>query len=544
MAPPRCAGCGCTKWTADGRCRDCNEFPTLGYEVWSWIEDHCVIPDGEFAGDPFLLTDEQARFLLNFYRLLPAGKFFHERGGQLIRPQKWGKGPISAAIICAEGQGPVVFDGWDAEGNPVGRPWATPWIQLTAISESQTANVWRALVPMVRLGSLSAEIPDTGETRINLPGGGRIEPVTASARSRLGQRITFALEDETHSWYESNGGRTLADNQRRNIAGMQGRWLETTNAWDPAEESVAQQTYESKEPGVYIDDVEPGEGSVRNKRERRKMLKLVYGDSAAGSKERGIRPWIDLDRIDAEIRSLLERDGAQAERFFLNRKIAGESRAFSVAKWDALAEPREVKDGSLIVLGVDGARSDDALAVIATEVESGYQWPIGIWEVPKNAPEDYEHPFNNVDAAVEEAMERWEVWRIYIDPGSTQGNINHLVDRWQGRWGDKRVIDWHMNRQRPVAYAVRNYTVAINRGDLTHDGDEVFARHIKNSVKSRLNVRDDDGRHMHTISKDRSGSPRKIDAAAAGVLSWEARGDAIADGATAGGGSEVWFGWD
>jgi hypothetical protein len=37
---------------------------------------------------------------------------------------------------------------------------------------------------------------------------------------------------------------------------------------------------------------------------------------------------------------------------------------------------------------------------------------------------------------------------------------------------------------------------------------------------------------MHTISKDRPDSPRKMDLAMAGTLSWEARGDAIAAGAT------------
>ena len=36
---------------------------------------------------------------------------------------------------------------------------------------------------------------------------------------------------------------------------------------------------------------------------------------------------------------------------------------------------------------------------------------------------------------------------------------------------------------------------------------------------------------MHTLSKDAFASPRKIDAAMAAVLSWEARSDAIAAGA-------------
>ena len=41
---------------------------------------------------------------------------------------------------------------------------------------------------------------------------------------------------------------------------------------------------------------------------------------------------------------------------------------------------------------------------------------------------------------------------------------------------------------------------------------------------------DEDGRKMHSIQKESPSSPKKIDAAAAGALSWEARGDAEANG--------------
>jgi hypothetical protein len=495
------------------------EFPTLGYLVADFIEASCAIPDGDHQGEAFVLTDEMLRHLLWFYRIDPAsGRWYFERGSQLVRPQKWGKGPFSAGVTCAEAQGPVRFDGWDAAGEPVGRPWPTPWIQITAVSEDQTDNVWRALVPMIELGDLQADVPDTGETRINLPGGGRIEPVTSSARSRLGQRITFAVQDETHSWVERNGGRKLADNQRRNLAGTGGRFLETTNAWDPTERSVAQMTHDSP-ANVHIDYPQPPAGSVRNKRERRKVMRFVYGDSW----------WIDLDRIDVEVEALIEHDPSQAERFFLNRAQAGESLAFDLARWQQLAQPdRGVAADSLIVIGVDGARFQDALAIVATDVVSGHQWPLGIWERPENADDDYEHPDDQVDGAMVEAFERYEPWRVYIDPQY----IDHLRDRWSGRWGEKRIIDWYTNRPRQIAFAVRNFRSAQTAGDVSHDGDVVLSRHIGNARKMPLNVKDDDGRPMWSIQKERPGSPLKIDGAMAATISWEARGDAIAAGAT------------
>jgi hypothetical protein len=520
MTAPRCIECGESDWSEAGTCRSCSVFPTLGYQVAELIEATCVIPDGDHVGEPYELTDEMLRYLLGRYRVHPAtGRFFYPRGSQLVRPQKWGKGPLTSSIIIAEchPDGPVRPAGWDASGQPVGRPWPTPWYQVTATSESQTDNVWRALVPMIELGDLAADIPDTGETRINLPGGGKIEPVTSSAQARLGQRITGASQDETHSWTAHNGGRKLADTQRRNLAGTGGRFEETTNKWDPADESVAEQT--SREDGVYHDDVDPGKGSIRNKADRRRMLKKVYGDSW----------WVDLDRIDDEITELVKRDPSQAERYFLNRESAGAGQAFDPDRWKQLAKPGllaepEAKGRRKIVIGVDGARFVDALGAIATDIETGHQWPVGIWERPEGAPPEYEHPFADIDGAMLDAFERFTVWRVYVDPQY----IEHLLQKWQGRWGEKRVIPWWMHRKREVAWAVRNYTEAQGAGDMSHDGDEKFAEHMRNARKRKLDIFDDKHRQMHTIGKDRPDSPRKMDAAAAGVISWEARGDAIA----------------
>src|SRR4030095_10348396 len=135
--------------------------------------------------------------------------------------------------------------------------------------------------------------------------------------------------------------------------------------------------------------------------------------------------WINIDRISSEIDNLLERgEIAQAERFFLNRVVPGEDHAFDIRKWDEAARPGTVvPDETQIVIGVDGARYNDALAVIGTTIETGFQFVIGIWEKPKDADKDYEHPMDEVNGAVIEAFDRWRVWRLYADPGSQFANI-------------------------------------------------------------------------------------------------------------------------
>ena len=90
--------------------------------VPEWVEAHCVIPDQEHRGEPFLLGDEQLLFMANHYAVKPdavveqkATAFVYRRS-QLVRAQKWGKSPLVSAFVCAEGVGPTLFAGFARGG--------------------------------------------------------------------------------------------------------------------------------------------------------------------------------------------------------------------------------------------------------------------------------------------------------------------------------------------------------------------------------------------------------------------------------------------
>jgi hypothetical protein len=298
--------------------------------------------------------------------------------------------------------------------------------------------------------------------------------------------------------------------------------VETCNAFDPVENSVAQSTFESDDPHVYRDNAPPPAGDVTVFEERDRVLDVVYGDSLRTlEKPKG---WIDKQRIHIEIEAKIAKGkGDEAERMFMNRPLAQAGAAFNLERFKALKRPGYPPRGSIITIGVDGARHDDALAMVATDVKSGFQWPLDIIERPEGAPDDYEHDLARADGAMTEAMERWVVWRVYIDPQY----IDHLVEKWSNRYGPKRIVEWLTYRPRQVAWAVREYAQAIGAGDVSHDGDETFVRHVGNARKRSLTVKDDVERPMHTLAKDSARSPRKMDAAMAGVLSWKARSDAV-----------------
>lgn len=501
------------------------EFPTLGWLVGEWVETHCVIPDGDQIGDPYLLTDEMWRFLAWHYRLREDAtedgwrSAWAYRRSQLVRPQKWGKGPLTCAMVCAEAAGPVRFAGWDADGEPVGRAWETPWIQIAATSEDQTDNVYRALVPMIDEGPLADLIPDTGETRINVPGGGRIEPVTSSGRARLGQRITFAVQDETHSWLEANGGWKLAETQRRNLSGTGGRAVETTNAWDPSEQSVAQRTAEASVKDVYRDHRIPAPASLANKRERHKALRHAYGDSSvlAGG-------WVDLDRVDGELVEIAEKDPAQAERFYLNRIVAGTGAYIDGDRWDLRREPREIEPGTAVTLGFDGSDIDDWTG-IRLETLDGYQF------TPTYGPDSRPTVWNpaewggqvprlEVMAAFDEVFTTYRVVRAYLDPPYWETEADTLAER----YGEKVVTRWYTNRIAQMHGAAERLATDVTKKDATfrHDGCVWAGQHIRNARKAARPA----GRYL----LKKASESQKIDVAMCSILAHEAAGDAVAAG--------------
>lgn len=320
------------------------DFPTLGYLQADWIAWHCPIPDGFHKGQPFVLSDWQLWCTANHGRVRPGtpwipenpikNQAFRNRRSLVVGPQKYGKSPWAASQTLVMAAGPDLFAGWAEEGDvydcarygcdcgfvyeylpgePMGMPWPTPLVQLMASSEDQVNNTWRPLRSMVENGPL-AEVIRVGGKIMRIGDDGLIEKVTSSESSRLGNPTTGFVQDETGTYTKSNGLMSVAQTMRRGTTLMGGRGIELTNAWDPAEISTAQQTYDSKAPDLYRFFRQPPKNlSYRNKRDRRKIHAYVYAGAAH----------VDLDSVEAEAAELLEQDPAQAERFYGNKLVRG-----------------------------------------------------------------------------------------------------------------------------------------------------------------------------------------------------------------------------
>lgn len=510
-------------------------WPTLGAQVCDFIETHLVHGPGDLRGQPARLDDEKRALIYRMYEVYPQG---HPHEGRrrfkrvAISLRKGSaKTEFAAWIAICElhPDGPVRCAGFDAAGQPVGVGVTDPYIPLVAYTEKQSDELaYGALRVILEQSSLVDDF-DIGLERVMRRGGdGKAVALASAPDSRDGARTTFQHFDETHRFVLPRlraAHRTMMANiPKRRLADA---WsLETTTAPAPGENSVAEDTMS------YAQAVHDGRVSDA----RLFFFHRQASDYHDLSTPQGVRDavieasgpvaeWSDIDGIVEQFADPTT-DRAYLERVWLNRLVRASDRAFDVLKFKMLArEAYTVAPGALITLGFDGSRYLDSTAIVGTEIPTGYQFVVGVWERPYNA-ETWEVPEVEVSARMRDAFNTWQVWRLYADPPYWDSTVSS----WAGEFGAERVVAWTTYRYRKMADAVRAYDTAIKASELSHDGAPVFQRHVGNAYRRLLDIRDEKGDRMWAIQKERSDSPNKIDVAMAAVLSWEARRDALAHG--------------
>lgn len=534
---------------------DPGDVPTLGYEVIDWISAYLAAPDRP-EYEPFVLYPEQEDFVLRFYELDPVTGRRRRRRGVISRPRGWGKSPFLAALAIAEALAPVVPDGWDAEGQPVGKPWRlvrTPLVQIFAVSEDQAKrNTWTPLLEMLE-GPVIDEYPglEPMDTFVNLPKG-RMEYATSGARTVKGNRAVFAVLDQTEEWVPSNGGKNLFQKIKNNAAKIGGAFVESPNAFIPGDQSVAEdsaafwakiQEGAAKDDSLYYDHREaPGETDMFERDSLVDGLRIAYGDSSAHPDGCVIHDppcapgHVDLDPLVSTIWDITS-DVQESRSDFLNQITHAGNSWLSGPEWNACGpkrgdDPRLVDPFEPITIGFDGSRSrtrgkTDATALVGCTVTGGHVFLIGAWEHP-DTEDEWQVPTAEVDAKVAETFKAYNVVGFYADPAKWE---SYVVD-WEATYGTKlkvgrkdHPIEWWMTGGRSglVARALRQFHTAVVEQEMTHNGSSVLTRHVLNA---RMKVRNG----TLQIGKKHPDSEDKIDAAVAAVLAWQARLDALAKG--------------
>jgi hypothetical protein len=535
-----------------------NRWPTLGDQVGTWIEQHLCFGPGDLRGAPAKLDAEKRALIYRMYELYPQclcgkkgkalekcmghkmeGRRRYRRAALSLRKGS-AKSEFAAWLAAAElhPRAPVRFAGWDRKGRPKpGKGVIDPYIPLVAYTEEQSEDlVYGALLAILELSPSVRGDFDIGLGRIMRIGGdGKAVALAAAPDARDGARTTFQVFDETHRFTLAKlkqAHRTmLANLPKRKLADP---WsLETTTAPAPGEGSVAE---DAMEYATAIAEGRATDASFfffhRQATEGAHDLQTPAGVRAAVLDASGpVADWSDIEGIVDQWKDPTA-DKAYLARVWLNQPVRAADRAFDFTRWSELARLKYIpEDGALITIGFDGSKYDDSTVMIGTEVETGFQFVLGFWEKPFGAAgQGWEVPEAEVNDALAAAMERWDVWRVYADPPYWESIVAH----WSGEYGEERITKWPTNRWVKMAASLLAYRNAQISGELSHDGDPRFARHIGNAFRRTIAERSDTGEQLWVVYKERKDSPNKIDGAVAGDLSWQARTDAIEEGVRSG----------
>ena len=536
---------------------EADEFPTLGYDVADWMTEFLLRPDAEDY-EPFIPTQEQIDFLVRLYELYPVtGKRVKHRA-VLSRSRGWGKSPFVAAICCVEAMGPVLCDGWDADGQPVGVPWSryrTPLVQVTATTDDQTDNTWVPLLEMLRGSPAEDEYGvDAMDSFVALRRG-KIETRTSSATSVKGARAVMAALDQTETWLPGNGGPKLAKTLRANATKLGGLTIETPNAFTIGERSVAETTARFGEL-VSLGKVKPEaartllydhrgaslDTDIADRKSLIEGLRVAYGDASGDPRgcvihEPPCTPgWVDIERTADDFWAP-DADPSEMSADFLNQ-ISSASDA-----WVTMPEMRAIEDRDKtisstepITLGFDGSEGRkigvaDSTVLIGYSVTQKHLFKIGIWAQPDGPKgEGWKPPRLEIEQKIQETFDKYNVVGFYADPSAGWAGD---VKAWEARYSKR--LKAKISTNEPIRYSQRNVTAtcenfaqllsAIRELRISYDGSPDMTAHFLNARKSPRSA----GYVLDKPADDKDYS--KIDATWGAMFAFKAGLDAVGKGA-------------
>ena len=528
-------------------------YPTLGPAMAEFIEDRCVFGPGSLEDQPAVLDAEKRGILYRLYEVYPQGHRLqgrrrYKRGAIEVR-KGLAKTEFAAWILFCElhPEAPVRCDGFDGNGNPVGRPVKSPYIPMMAVTEEQVSELAFGVLKYVVEHSPDADLFDASLERIirlgpNGDNAGMAVPVSGSPGSRDGARTTCQHFDEPHRLYLPRiraAHETMLQNMNKRP--LEDPWtFYTSTAGQPGQGSIEEDVRREAESIERGDRKESTlfffsrwAGPEHDDLSTVELRAAAVADATGPVGEWGPGQFEDIAK-DYDREGV---DKAYWERVWLNRWRKSGSQAFNMIKVLDLQRPNNlIPLDAFVTAGFDGARFRDSTALVITDIESGLQQILACWERPQDQVDDdgqpipWEVPELEVSEAVEDMMRRYEVWRMYADPPYW----TETVASWAAKYPD-RVIEWWTNRPRTMAYALRAYNEAIDSALVRFGGSEeqleTLVDHLSNAGRKELRITDDEGKPLSVLAKQDGRLMDKFDAAMAGCLSWTACLDARRAGA-------------
>lgn len=495
-------------------------WPSLGGQVCQFIEELLVHGPGDVLGEPVELLDEMRVFIWRAYEVYPQG---HPLAGRrrfkraaISRLKGWAKTELMAfiAIVELDPDGPVRCDGFDANGEPVGRGVRDPYIPLVATAEEQSDELAfgaaRSILEHCDLGNRY----DVGVEQITpRDAPGKMVSLANAPNSRDGARTTFQGFDETHKFIREAlkaGHATMLKNALKRKAADP--WsLEATTMYEPGADSIAERTHAYavdvargaiSDPSLYFDHRQASLiWDLNSRAQLRKAIEEAAGDAAE---------YADLDAIANSYQDPTT-DRGEFRRYWLNQRWKGQGRWIAPEAAERLVAPRRrpAKGKSRrVVLAFDGSATRDSTALVGATVEARpHVFVVEAWEKPRSLGRaEWRVPRSQVDAAIEQALVDYEVVELAPDPPGWRREI----EEWEQMYGDL-VVRFDTNQPSRMGPAADTFFQAVKDATISLDGSPAMMTHLGNCYKAV--------RRGYTVPvKSSDDSPDRIDVAVAAVV--------------------------
>ena len=434
-----------------------------------FIGEYLITPRGRGAGEPFKLRP--------FQREIIRGTFAPGIRTALVSiPRANGKTMLAAALGIAE-----MF---------VGDPSAEV---LVVASDQRQANITlRYARRMVELNPVLEERVHVYADRLYLPENDAVLlPLPAEPGALHGHDPSLLVVDELH---------VVTEAVWEAVTSMTGKRPQSTTlaistpaaSTDSIMWKLVEHGRQGSDRSFYLKEFAAPEGCDVDDRKA-----WGAGNPALACRD----PFLAEDGLEAARKTIRESVFRQLR---LGMWVSGVESWLPWGAWNLCQFDRVVQPKERVVLAFDGSASGDSTALVGCTID-GHIWIEGIWENPGDPR--WRIPREQVTNAVDIAMQKYTVIELACDPWGWRSEI----EEWASRHGDRRVVEWNTAAAQRMAPATDRLYQAVATRRVTHDGDQRLAAHMAHCVAKPTPMGD-------LVSKDKRGSPRKIDAAVAAIV--------------------------
>jgi phage terminase large subunit-like protein len=437
-----------------------------------FVADYLIVPKGVGAGKPVRLRDFQTEIV--------RGAFAPGiRTGLVSVARANGKTGMAAMLAVAE-----LF---------VGPPSAEV---LVVASDQRQANITlRMAKRMVELNPELEERAQVYADRITVPhNDSALLPLPAEPGALHGFDPSLLVVDELH---------VVTEQVWEAVTSVSGKRPESltlaistpSSSPDCVMWRLVEHGRAGDDPAFYLREFAAPEGCPADDRQAWRVANPALACEV---------PFLAEDGMEAARRTLREPVFRQLR---LGQWVTGAEAWIPWGAWAACAVDRAVRPRERVVLAFDGSASGDSTALVGCTLD-GHVWLEGIWENPGDPR--WRVPREAVTRAVDVAFTKYDVAELACDPWGWRSEI----EAWASRHGERRVIEWNTANAARMAPATDRLYQAVVTSAVTHDGDSRLAAHVAHCVAKRTPMGD-------LVSKDKRGSPRKIDAAVAAIVAYD-----------------------